>query len=358
MTGIIAQRAVFRLNPASGVQQLLFIRPYTPKRASWAKIPFIRQSDFQFHLSCCHFVDHSPKKNSMKWILLFSITLLGALPTRSQSPYSFAVTTTGHGSPIIFIPGLECSGAVWKDAVTHFSTSHTCYTLTLPGFAGQPPVNNDNILATVVTQLAEYIKANRLEKPVIVGHSLGGWVALSLEIRHPGVAGGLVIVSSAPFLPALAMGATIGVDSAAKIGRMIKKSMVGQTSGQVEAYQKMYLPTMIRDSARIAEVIKMAVLSDPPTQGEVMAELFSSDLRPSVDRIDCPVLALADWSAYKAYGATATSTKANLEAQYKKLSKANGATLTIAINDDSRHFIMYDEPQWFYDQVDRWLAGK
>jgi hypothetical protein len=75
-------------------------------------------------------------------------------------------------------------------------------------------------------------------------------------------------------------------------------------------------------------------------------------------QIRCPVLALADWSAYKSYGATAESVKANLEDQYRKLSSKNGASLTIAINDSSRHFIMYDEPKWFYEQVDRWLPGK
>jgi len=50
--------------------------------------------------------------------------------------------------------------------------------------------------------------------------------------------------------------------------------------------------------------------------------------------------------------------RSNLEDQYKKLSSGNGANLTIAINDSSKHFIMYDEPQWFYDQVDHWLAMK
>jgi N-formylmaleamate deformylase len=75
-------------------------------------------------------------------------------------------------------------------------------------------------------------------------------------------------------------------------------------------------------------------------------------------RIQCPILALADWSAYKAYGATAESTRTNLVDQYKKFTPANGAALTIAINDNSKHFIMYDEPQWFYQQVDRWLLTK
>ena len=294
----------------------------------------------------------------MKLIVFFGLALLGTSPIRSQSHYSFAVSKTGHGSPLIFIPGLECSGEVWNDAVAHFSTNHTCYTLTLPGFAGQPPISDSNVLDAVVRQLAGYIADNHLQKPVIVGHSLGGWVALAFGAAHPDVAGGLVIVSSAPFLPALAMRPDITIDSASKIGLLIKKGMSGQNPAQVGASQEMYLPTMIRDSARINAVAAMAARSDQPTQGEVMYELFSEDLRPVMGQIRCPVLALADWSAYKSYGATAGSVRANLEAQYTKLSRQNGASLTIAINDSSRHFIMYDEPNWFYEQVDRWLAGR
>ena len=294
----------------------------------------------------------------MKSIFFLAFALIGVMPLRSQPHFSFAVTKSGHGSPLIFIPGLDCSGEVWKDAAIHFSDSHTCYTLTLPGFAGQPPISGDDILGVVVSQLADYIRVNHIQKPVIIGHSLGGWVALAFGAAHPDLAAGLVIVSSAPFLPALAMGSGISVDSAAGIGRQIKNAMTGQTPAQVAASQKMYLPTMIRDSARIAEVAAMAVASDQPTQGEVMYELFSRDLRSSLGQIRCPILALQDWSAYKPYGATAASVQANLEEQYRGLSTADGASLTIAINDSSKHFIMYDEPQWFYDQVRAWLVGR
>jgi pimeloyl-ACP methyl ester carboxylesterase len=297
------------------------------------------------------------KTHVMKKALLFAIVLLGASQLNAQSHFSFAVSKSGYGSPLIFIPGLDCSGGVWDDAVAHFSGEHTCYVLTLPGFAGQPPVTDSNILGAVVRQLADYIRENHIQRPVIIGHSLGGWVALALGVAHPDLVGGLVIVSSAPFLPALSMGADITVDSAARIGQLIKKGMSGQSPAQVAASQKMYLHMMIRDSVRIDEVTAMAARSDQPTQGEIMAELFGEDLRPSMGRIRCPILALADWSAYRTYGATAGSVRTNLTDQYKNLSKANGATLTIAINDSSKHFIMYDEPQWFYEQVDHWLPS-
>jgi N-formylmaleamate deformylase len=264
----------------------------------------------------------------------------------------FSVQKQGSGKPMIFIPGLDCSGEVWKDAVQHFSKHFTCYTLTLPGFAGQPPIHSDSILATVAGQLAVFIRKERLEKPVIIGHSLGGWLALAFAIHYPELTGDLVIVSSAPFLPALSMGSEITVDSATAIGRKIKAGMAAQTPAQVRQSAAYYLATLIRDSSRIKEVTEMEVKSDQQTQAEVMYELFSQDLRPMVGRIKTRVLALADWSAYKQYGATRENVKANLQSQYKDVQY-----LTIAMSDSSRHFIMFDEPDWFYSQVDNFVAG-
>ncbi|HTB23928.1 MAG TPA: alpha/beta hydrolase [Puia sp.] len=263
---------------------------------------------------------------------------------------SFNVTRTGTGRPMILIPGLFCSGKVWDETVAHFKDRYECFEITLPGFAGQPPIQSDSILKTIVAQLADFIKLNNLKNPVIVGHSLGGFVALQLASSYPNLVGGLVIVSSAPFLPALSMSADISVDSTRKIGLQIKNGMKYLTAEQIGQYQKFTLPAMIHDSAKISQVAAMAVKSDPLTQGEVMYELFSIDLRPEMKNVICPILVLGDWISYKKYGATHESVLKNYTDQFRLAKK-----LTISINDSSNHFIMYDEPKWVYYQMETFL---
>jgi len=264
---------------------------------------------------------------------------------------SFGVQKSGSGRPMILIPGLFCSGHVWDETVAHFKDQFTCYAITLPGFAGQPPITSDSVLTVVVRQLADFIRQNKLESPIIVGHSLGGSVALQLGIMYPTIPGALVIISSAPYLPGLAMSPDITVDSAAKIGILIKNGMKNMTPAQIGQSQKYSLPMMIKDSAKIALVMDMAVHSDAYTQGEVMAELFRTDARRDIKNIQCPVLVLADWSSYKKYGATRESVMKNYTAQFGQARR-----VTIAINDSSYHFIMYDEPLWLQDQMDHFLA--
>jgi len=129
--------------------------------------------------------------------------------------------------------------------------------------------------------------------------------------------------------------------------------MKNMTAIQIRQSEKYTLPTMIRDSAKIALVTEMAVRSDAYTQGEAMDELFSTDLRSDMKNIYCPILVLGDWVSYKKYGATRENVLKNYTDQFSPAKK-----VTIAINDLSKHFIMYDEPQWFYQQIDGFLGDK
>lgn len=279
------------------------------------------------------------------------VILLSSGLAHAQQP--LFVEQAGHGPAVIFIPGLYSSGDVWKETVAHLKDRYTCYSVTLPGFAGQAPLpSSDSLLDSFVTAIAAYIRQNGIQHPVLVGHSLGGWVALRIETRYPGLCGGIVSVSSAPFLPALSMGNNISADSARAIGSQIKHYMAIQSPEQAKAGAHAAISFMIRDSARIAEVDAMAARSDVPTQAEAMYELFSTDLRPEMRKVVCPVLVLGDWVSYKGYGATRENTLDKYHSQF-----ALASNVRIEINDSSKHFIMYDEPTWFYAQLDNFLVA-
>jgi pimeloyl-ACP methyl ester carboxylesterase len=57
--------------------------------------------------------------------------------------------------------------------------------LLIPGFSGQPAMADSAKMATWREAVARYIRDRKLGRPVIVGHSLGGFLALDLEATHP-----------------------------------------------------------------------------------------------------------------------------------------------------------------------------
>jgi N-formylmaleamate deformylase len=149
------------------------------------------------------------------------------------------------------------------------------------------------------------------------------------------------------------MGSNVTVDSARKIGAMIRGYMSNQTPEQARQSDKAILPTMISDSVRVAEVTEMAVRCDAATQGECMYELFSIDLRPEMNKVRCPVLVLGDWVSYKDYGATRENVMEKYQQQFAKAPHVD-----IRLNDTSKHFIMFDVPAWFLGQMDEFLAAR
>ena len=107
-------------------------------------------------------------------ILLWNDGLLDAAQKgRAEKTKAFVMEITGAGRPMILIPGLSSGGNVWAGAVEHFKDRYECHVVTLAGFAGQPAIEGEPFLEQVRDGLIQYIRDKKLERPVIVGHSLG-----------------------------------------------------------------------------------------------------------------------------------------------------------------------------------------
>jgi len=286
---------------------------------------------------------------------LFSLPAIGLIVTMllvykiSSAQTYFTAEVVGKGKPMILIHGLYCNGDVWKETVERYKKEYECHIITLAGFGGNPPQLNDHFLESVKDDIINYVKTKKLKKPVVMGHSMGAFLSLWVAASGPGLFDKAIAVDGAPFLAALAMpGAT--PESAKPMALNMKNGMAGQTPDQVYEYQKANLPNMMASSEKVLQVAEIAKKADSPTQAEVMYELFTIDLRKTVATIDCPVLVLGAWIAYKGYGATHDSVFKNHTDQLALVKNAK-----VELNDTAKHFIFYDDPQWFYEKVDAFI---
>jgi pimeloyl-ACP methyl ester carboxylesterase len=247
---------------------------------------------------------------------------------------------------MILIPGLASAGEVWDGTVEHERDHYTCHVLTLPGFAGQPRIAAP-MLPAVREAIAAYITDARLDHPVIVGHSLGGFVALDLAASHPDLVGPLVIVDSQPFLPA-AFDPAATVETARAQAAAIRQRMLAGSPEARREQERATVRTMVSDPANQAAVLGWMTRSDPTAVVEAMTEMMTTDLRPALDRIAARTLVIGTWKGWPA--ATHDGVAEVFQAQYAKL---RGVQLVIA--DTARHFVMYDDPAFLFAQIDRFL---
>lgn len=276
----------------------------------------------------------------------------------AQQHPAFAVKISGHGQPMILIPGLNSSGATWDSTVAHYQNHYTCYVLTLAGFAGQPPIQGP-LLPAVREQLAAYIVAQHLHRPVIVGHSLGGSLALDLAEHHPNLVGPLVIVDSLPFYPGAWFGAKTLAD-AQPILKQMQTGMAHMTEAQYIASAKSGASTnaMTLSPERQKTLEQWGVTTDMHTFIRADMELMNMDLRPGLAKITSPTLLLGTWMGWvkqiSGYGPKLT--RADFVASFKQ-QYATLPHLHFAMADHSEHFIMWDDPAWFFQQLDSFLAN-
>lgn len=272
-------------------------------------------------------------------------------PTAADMPAAhpnFTVRVVGKGQPMLLIPGLTCPGAVWDETVAHYQKQYQCHIVSLAGFGGAPaPASTEQLLRNVRDQLLAYIKTQKLQKPTIVGHSLGGFLALWLSSTQPEAAGPLVIVDSLPFLAAV-QNPTTTAEAAKPMAEGIRQQM---SKGKMPvAAARQMSATMITDTARISQATRWSVASDPATVAQAYYDLMTTDLRQDIARIQQPVLVLGAWAAYKQYGSTKEGTQAVFEQQYAKLPRHQ-----VAISEAGKHFLMWDDTQWFFSQTDAFL---
>jgi len=276
------------------------------------------------------------------------LALVFVLPATVSAQNAFQVKITGHGPAMILIPGLASSGETWDSTVARYKDRYECYVLTLAGFAGVPPIAAP-MLDKVRDDLAAYIRDKKLVKPIIVGHSLGGFLALSLASKYPDLPGKLIIVDSYPSLAAIYQ-PDITSSQAKAQSAMTRQYMTSQPQS-AEATRAM-IEQMATGKADVDRIVGWGRASDYSAIVDAMVEMYGTDLRDDIAAIHSPTLVLATWIGYKQY-TDHPKTEANLHREYAKLEGAD-----IRITDTSRHFIMYDEPQWFFTQIDGFLGVK
>ncbi|WP_221032882.1 alpha/beta fold hydrolase [Actomonas aquatica] len=286
-------------------------------------------------------------------LLNLSLGLALAGSVFAAAPTTFTVARSGPSAPdtpaLIFVPGLACNGSVWDDAVARYAEDYDCHVLSLAGFAGTPAADNhDAFINSVRDELITYIREEKLHNPVLIGHSLGGFTGLKLSLAAPDLLHGLMIVDSLPFFPAGSNPAAT-VDAILPMATAQRNAMRGGTMSAAQSRQMMAM--MVTDPADVERAVQMTLDSDPAAVAQAYFEINTTDLRDQLDQASTPTVVLGSWIAYQAFGATEATTRAIFEAQYAKHPQHR-----IVMSPKGRHFIQWDDPEFFFAELDTLLA--
>ena len=269
------------------------------------------------------------------------LAALGLAGEAFAAPFSstrLSVRVQGDGPDVILIPGLTSGRAVW-DGTVRAVPGYRYHLVQVAGFAGDPARGNASgpIVSGVANEIARYIVEAGLTRPALIGHSMGGVVAMMIAARYPARAGKVMAVD---ILPSPASGFGFAGMQIAPLADALFKGLMSSPQGRrtLDALIGGFGGSGVASSRSDSTVVARAT-----------HELAVMDLTPELSKITAPLTVL--------YAVpNIPEDAASIDRLYRiAYAPAHGTRLRRVAG--SGHMIMYDQPQRFYAEVRDFLRG-
>jgi pimeloyl-ACP methyl ester carboxylesterase len=266
--------------------------------------------------------------------------LFAALPLAAdaQSPTRFTVTIEGSGPDVVMIPGLTSNRRVWDQSVRALEGRYRVHRLQIAGFGGEPAGANGEgpVLDNVVAELHAYIAANRL-KPKLVGHSVGGLIALMLASRQPEDVESALIVDALPFY-AMLFGPAAKAENVEPQAAAFRDAIVASSEEAWRAQQSAAIASLVSNEAARPAVLEDALASDRGVAARVLYEDMITDMRPALPELRTPLTIV--------YAVNPFATEERFGSLFRT-GYAAAPNVRFVPVEPSYHFIMLDQPERF-----------
>ncbi len=283
--------------------------------------------------------------------VVLSIALL-IMAAEAKSENILSTTIVGKGQPMILIHGMSCSADVWNEVTEHYKKDYEIHLVTLKGFGNKEWVKSEHFLKEVRNELIDYVKTNQLKNTILMGHSMGGFLSLWAASEAPNLFAKIISVDGIPYFPAIQMPG-LTPERAQNMAQQMQANMKNVSEDAFAQQQKMIISGMIATPEKREEVVEMGINSNRTVTTQAYGEMYTTDIRSEMSKVKTPVLVLGAWAAYEQYGSTKQAVENNYKSQCKDIKNVK-----VAVADEAYHFIFYDEPKWFFNQVDSFLALK
>lgn len=264
----------------------------------------------------------------------------------------------------VLIPGLASDWTVWKPFLERNGERFTMRAVTLAGFGGTPPIELPNdpsnprdpaatpYFDAAVSAIVQLIEDEKLDKPVLIGHSVGAVVALRIALDHPEKVGGVVMVDALPHMP---VAATMPfAERIMFVESELRPQLAGLTTEAWQAEQRTMAPFVVADPETAARLGDMFCTTPVEVACEYWVEQFKTDLAPRLTELAVPLLAAISIEM------PADVPQLERDPVRKMHEDVFDVTpkATIVYFDYTRHFLMLDRPAEFERALDAWLKGE
>jgi len=188
----------------------------------------------------------------------------------------------GSGSPpMVFVHGWCCDHTYFAPQVEYFMVNHRVIAVDLRGHGASDKPDQDYTMAGFADDLAWLCEQLGIERPVVVGHSMGGVATFEMAARHPERVGAVVALD-APIVPLQALREAITPVIAGLKGPTYQDVARGFVNGLL------FLPT--DDAERRVQVADHILAAPQNVMASAFESIFDCDTGTSISACEVPAL--------------------------------------------------------------------
>jgi len=287
--------------------------------------------------------------------LLSGALALAAAPAAARPRQAFVsrrivVQTRGEGPDVILVPGLASTAAVWSGTAARLAGTRRLHLVSVRGFGDLAPQANVEgaLLGAVAGDIRRYIAEQALQGPAIIGHSMGGQLALRVAADAPTWVSRVMTVDSSPFFPAL-VSPQATLSDVEPLARVAYQAIQFLGDEALRARGR----GMGMDLGGASDALMGAVGwqgGDRRVLAQALYEVMTVDLRRRLPEIVAPVTVVYGWSSDR--DSPRSRTDALFRAAYAGLPRP----ATFERIEGAEHMVMIDQPARFLAAVERFLA--
>ena len=262
-----------------------------------------------------------------------------------------SVVTQGSGPDVVLVHGLRSSRDVWRELVAAVP-GYRYHLVQMNGFAGTPApaAASEGFLNASAVEIARYVREAGLTRPALIGHSMGGTLGMMVAARHPDLLSRLMVVDMIPFMGAMFGPPGTSAETVRPTADALSARMLAASEPALRKMMEDTIATMVKGEDRRAEAVRHGLASDNGQSAQAFHELIVTDLRPELSKVRVPMTVL-----YVRSPAVPLSDE-QMDAVYRA-SFANAPQAKLTRIPDSYHFIMWDAPARFAEEVRSFLRG-
>jgi pimeloyl-ACP methyl ester carboxylesterase len=183
--------------------------------------------------------------------------------------------TSGNGKPVLLMHGFAEDHSIWQHQITHLSKNYFVIAPDLFGTGNSEYLDKENTtLNTYAEAIKEIIKAEKIERFIMIGHSMGGYITLAYLELYPEDLAGIGLVHSTIF----------GDDEQKK--EMRKKSITFIKTHGAESFLKTSIPGLYYDSPKFESEINSQIEKSSRIFEDALVQYYQAMLeRPNATKM-------------------------------------------------------------------------